>query len=218
MREIERSAGSVEEAVEAALAELGITEQEAEVQVLQEPTRGLLGIGGQQAVVRVRTRADDLEEVDLEEQAEEAADFLEGLLDRMELDAEVDYGEVGGVMYVDIFGAQDDEDMGLLIGRHGLTLDAIQELTRSAVQRKLQERCRVVVDVEDYRKRRRRQLSEKARSVAQRVHRTGKPERLEPMTPFDRKIVHDAVNEVGGVETASEGEEPERRVVIRKHR
>jgi spoIIIJ-associated protein len=216
MREIERSAASVEEAVEAALAELGVTEQEAEVQIVQEPSRGLLGFGGQQAVVKVRAREEDLEEIDLDEQAEVAADFIEGLLDRMDLDAEVDIGEDDGVMYVDIFGAQDDEGMGILIGRHGLTLDALQELTRSAVQRKLQERCRVVIDVEDYRKRRRRQLVEKTRSVAQRVRRSGKPERMEPMSPFERKIVHDAAAEAGGVETSSEGEEPQRRVVIRK--
>ncbi len=216
MREIERSAASVEEAVEAALAELGVSEQEAEVQIVQEPSRGLLGFGGQQAVVKVRAREEDLEEIDLDEQAEVAADFIEGLLDRMDLDAEVDIGEDDGVMYVDIFGAQDDEGMGILIGRHGLTLDALQELTRSAVQRKLQERCRVVIDVEDYRKRRRRQLVEKTRSVAQRVRRSGKPERMEPMSPFERKIVHDAAAEAGGVETSSEGEEPQRRVVIRK--
>ncbi len=216
MREIERSAASVEEAVEAALAELGVSEQEAEVQIVQEPSRGLLGFGGQQAVVKVRAREEDLEEIDLDEQAEVAADFIEGLLDRMDLDAEVDIGEDDGVMYVDIFGAQDDEGMGILIGRHGLTLDALQELTRSAVQRKLQERCRVVIDVEDYRKRRRRQLVEKTRSVAQRVRRSGKPERMEPMSPVERKIVHDAAAEAGGVETSSEGEEPQRRVVIRK--
>jgi spoIIIJ-associated protein len=216
MREVERSAASVEEAVEAALTELGVSEQEAEVQIVQEPSRGLLGLGGQKAVVKVRAREEDLEEVDLDEQAEVAADFIEGLLDRMDLDAEVDIGEADGVMYVDIFGAQDDEGMGILIGRHGLTLDALQELTRSAVQRKLQERCRVVIDVEDYRKRRRRQLIEKTRSVAQRVQRSGKPERMEPMSPFERKIVHDAANEAGGVETASEGEEPQRRVVIHK--
>ena len=218
MREIERSAASVEEALEAALAELGVSEQEAEVQIVQEPTRGLLGFGSQEAIVKVRAREEDVEGVDLEEQADAAADFLEGLLERMGLDFELDTGEVEGVMYVDVFGGQDDEGMGLLIGRHGQTLDALQEIVRSAVQRKTQSRCRVIVDVEDYRKRRRTQLAEKARSAAQRVQRTGRPERMEPMSPYDRKTVHDAANDVGGVETASEGEEPQRRVVIRKQR
>ena len=135
MREIERSAASVEEAVEAALSELGVSEQEAEVEIVQEPSRGLLGFGSQEAVVKVRAREEAVEGIDLEEQADVAADFLEGLLERMGLDAEVDTGEVEGLYYVDIFGGQDDEGMGLLIGRHGQTLDALQEIVRSAVQR-----------------------------------------------------------------------------------
>ncbi|HYZ11486.1 MAG TPA: RNA-binding cell elongation regulator Jag/EloR [Actinomycetota bacterium] len=217
MREVERSAGSVEEAVEAALEELGVSEQEAQVEIVQEPQKGLLGFGSQEAIVRVRVREEDLG-VDLEEQAEVAEEFLLGLLERMELDADVDHNLVEGVMYVDILAGEDADEMGLLIGRHGQTLDALQEVVRCAVQRQLQERCRVMVDVEDYRKRRRSQLAQRAKSVAARVKRTGRPERLEAMTPYERKIVHDAAGEVGGVETASEGEEPGRRVVIRKRR
>jgi spoIIIJ-associated protein len=218
MREIERSAASVEEAIEAALDELGVSEQEAEVQIVQEPQKGLLGLGSQEAVVRVRVRDEDLGGEALEEQAEVAEEFVQGLLDRMGLEAEVDHNVVDDVMYVDVFGAQDAESMGLLIGRHGQTLDALQEVVRSAVQRRTQARCRVMVDVEDYRKRRRSQLAEKARAVAARVRRTGKPERLEPMSSYERKIVHDAAGEVGGVETTSEGEDPDRRVVIRRSR
>jgi spoIIIJ-associated protein len=121
-------------------------------------------------------------------------------------------------MYVDVQASEDAEGMGLLIGRHGQTLDALQEIVRSAVQRQTEARCRVIVDVEDYRKRRRSQLAERARSVAARVRRTGRPERLEPMSPYERKIVHDTLNAVGGVETASEGEDPQRRVVVRRRR
>ena len=106
--------------------------------------------------------------------------------------------------------------MGLLIGRHGQTLDALQEVVRGAVQRKLETRCRVVVDVEDYRKRRHSQLVSRAQGIARRVKRSGRPERLEPMNAFERKIVHDAVAAVGGTESSSEGEDPERRVVIRR--
>jgi spoIIIJ-associated protein len=217
MREVERSAPSVEEAIEAALEELGVSEQEARVQIVQEPRQGLLGIGAHEAVVRVSVR-EDVEAGGplLEEQAEVAAEFLEGLLDRMGISAEVDHQLVDGVMYVDILAGQDDQGMGLLIGRHGQTLDALQDIVRSAVQRRTEERCRVIVDVEDYRKRRRSQLAGKARDAAKRVKRTGKQERLEPMSPYERKIIHDAAGEVGGVETSSEGEEPERRVVIRK--
>jgi spoIIIJ-associated protein len=217
VREVERSAGSVEEAIEAALEELGVSEQEAEVQIVQEPQKGLLGFGTQNAVVRVRVR-DEVGGAEVEEQAELAEEFLTGLLDRMGLSAELDWGESEGVMYVDIFGGEESEGMGLLIGRHGQTLDALQEVVRSAIQRRTQARCRVIVDVEDYRKRRRSQLMEKTRSVAARVRRTGRSERLEPMSPYERKIVHDAANEVGGVETSSEGEDPQRRVVIRRIR
>jgi spoIIIJ-associated protein len=216
VREVERSGGSVEEALEAALEELGVSEQEAEVEIVQEAQRGLLGFGGQEALVRVRVREEDLTGAALEEQAEVAEEFVRGILDRMDISAEVDHGVVDGVMYVDVLGGQAAESMGILIGRHGQTLDALQEVTRSAVQRRTQERCRVVVDVEDYRKRRRSQLAQRTRDVAQRVRRSGKPERFEAMTPYERKIVHDAAGEVGGVETSSEGEEPERRVVIRK--
>lgn len=218
MREVERSGGSVEEALEAALEELGVSEQEAEVEIVQEAQRGLLGFGGQEAIVKVRVREDDVSGVALEEQAEVAEEFVRGILDRMDIPVEVDHGVVDGVMYVDVLASEEAESMGILIGRHGQTLDALQEVTRSAVQRRTQERCRVVVDVEDYRKRRRSQLAHRTRDVAQRVRQTGKPERFEAMTSYERKIVHDSAGEVGGVETSSEGEEPERRVVIRKKR
>ena len=217
MREVERSAASVEEAIEAALAELGVSEQEAEVEIVQESQKGVLGFGSQEAVVRVRVR-EDVGGVEVEEQARVAEEFLAGLLERMGLPAELDSGEVDGVMYVDVLASEDAESMGLLIGRHGQTLDALQEIVRSAVQRQTEARCRVIVDVEDYRKRRRSQLAERARSVAARVRRTGRPEGMEPMSPYERKIVHDTVNAVGGVETASEGEDPQRRVVIRRLR
>jgi spoIIIJ-associated protein len=218
MREVERSAASVEEAIEAALEELGVSEQEAQVEIVQDSQKGVLGFGSQEAIVRVRVREEDIGGVALEEQAEVAEEFLLGLLDRMDLDADVDHNVVDGVMYVDILAGQDAEGMGLLIGRHGQTLDALQEVVRCAVQRRTESRCRVMVDVEDYRKRRRSQLIQRAESVAARVRRTGRPERMDAMNPYERKIVHDAAAEVGGVETASEGEEPDRRVVIRKRR
>jgi spoIIIJ-associated protein len=217
VREVERSAASVEEAIEAALEELGVSEQEAEVEIVQESQKGVLGFGSQEAVVKVRVR-DEVGGVEVEEQARVAEEFLAGLLERMGLPAELDYGEVDGVMYVDVQASEDAEGMGLLIGRHGQTLDALQEIVRSAVQRQTEARCRVIVDVEDYRKRRRSQLVDRARSVAARVRRTGRPERMEPMSPYERKIVHDTVNAVGGVETASEGEDPQRRVVVRRLR
>ncbi len=134
----------------------------------------------------------------------------------MRLPAEVESTLDEGTMYVDVWGAESDEGMGLLIGRRGQTLDALQDLVRAAVQAKTGDRCRVVVDVEDYRKRRRSQIVARAQSAAQRVKKTGRSEALEAMNAFERKIVHDAVARVGGLETASEGEDPERRVVIRR--
>jgi spoIIIJ-associated protein len=219
VEEIERSAASVEEAIEAALRDLGISEQEATIEIVQEPKGGLLGLKTQPAVVRVRGAAagpDEEEVEDREDQAEAAADFVQGLLEAIGMDADVEIQDDQGVTYVEIWGAESGEDMGPLIGKHGHTLDALQELVRSYVQRRVGGRCLVQVDVEDYRKRRRSKVAAQAREVASRVQRSGRPEALEPMTSFERKIVHDTVAELGGLETASEGEEPERRVVIRR--
>jgi spoIIIJ-associated protein len=218
MEEIERSAASVEEAVEAALAELGISEQEARIQIVQEPRGGFLGLNSQPAVVKVRRLAPGpaAEEGDAEEQGEVALHFLEGLMDAMGQEADLDVASVDGVTYVDVWSSSSSEDMGVLIGKRGHTLDSLQELVKSHVQRETSERCRVQVDVEDYRKRRRSRMVQRAHEAASRVRRSGKAEALEAMTAYERKIVHDAVAQVEGVETASEGEEPERRVVIRR--
>jgi spoIIIJ-associated protein len=226
VQEIERSAQSVEEAVEAALAELGASEQEVLVQIVQEPRSGFLGVGGQEAIVRVRLKgagaaaSDDAEE--LNEQADVGAGFLEGLLERLGLEADVEPALRDGTMYLDVLGVvgddeeQSDDDMALLIGRHGQTLDAIQELTRMVVAQRTGLRPRVIVDVEDYRKRQRARLVAQAKDVARRVVRTGSEEELEPMNSFERKIVHDAVATVPGAESVSRGEDPDRRVVVRR--
>ncbi|HEX6329993.1 MAG TPA: RNA-binding cell elongation regulator Jag/EloR [Actinomycetota bacterium] len=207
--------------MDAALAELGLSEQEVDVTVVQEPRSGLLGIGAQEAevIVRVRTgagRGDDVSEDDLEDQGEIAAEFLDGLLARMGLSADVEPTFEDGTMYVDVLAQDpDDEDMGLLIGRRGQTLDALQELTRVVVGQRSEARARIVVDVEEYRRRQRARLEARARDLAKRVVRTGREEELEPMNPYDRKVVHDAVAGVAGAKSSSRGDEPERRVVIR---
>jgi len=217
--EIERNAASVEEAIEGALQELGVSEQEAQIEIVQEPRSGLLGLRSQPAIVRVRVLAGPTAaEGPDDEQEEIAFEFLRGLLEAMELQVELEVNVVDGVSYIDIWGSESSEDMGLLIGKRGHTVEALQELMRAAVQREGAERCRIQVDVEDYRKRRRRQLIERAKEAARRVMKTGKPEALEPMSSYERKIVHDAVAEITGLETGSEGEEPERRVVIRRRR
>ena len=216
MQEVEKSAPSVEEALESALAELGISEQEALIEVVQEPRSGFLGIAGQEAIVRVRPKSAPPPPEVSDEQAEMVADFVEGLLEAAGLDGDVDISEADGTTYVDVWADDDPEGMGVLIGKRGNTLDAIQELVRTHVHRRTGERCLVIVDVEDYRKRRRSQLLRRASEVAGRVKKTGRQEALEPMNAYERKLVHDAVAELGGLVTASEGEEPNRRVVIQR--
>jgi spoIIIJ-associated protein len=223
VREVERNAPSVEEAIELALDELGASEQEVSVQILQDPKSGFLGVGSQDAVVRVRVTGPGtpvVSDEDLEEQGEVAAEFLEGLLQRLGLDADVDPVLRDGTMYVDVVpvGEVDpdaEDDMGLLIGHHGQTLEALQDLTRTVVGNRTGMRARVVVDVEDYRKRQRSRLESRAREIARRVAKTGREEALDPMNAYERKIVHDAAASVRGVETSSVGEEPDRRVVVR---
>jgi len=150
---------------------------------------------------------------DLEEQADAAADFIEELLARMDIDAIAEPNAHEGHMYVDIVDGPED-DMSLLIGRHGQTLEAIQELTRMAIGRRLDQRVRVIVDVEDYRKRREARLEERARELAVQVSQSGEEQELEPMNSYERKLVHDAVADIDGVETESRGVDPERYVVI----
>ncbi len=224
MREVERSAPSVEEAIELALEELGASEQEVSVQVVQDPRSGFLGIGGQEAIVRVRVTGaapPAVADEDLEEQADIAAEFLEGVLGRLGIEADVEPAFRDGTMYVDVLPPEEaeaeerEDDMGLLIGRHGQTLEAIQDLARTVVGNRTGMRARIVVDVDDYRKRQRSRLEARAREIARRVARTGRQEALDPMNAYERKIVHDAVASVRGAETTSEGEEPERYVVIR---
>lgn len=217
MREIQATGPSVDEAVEVALTRLGLARGDVEVEVVRQPRSSIFGMGGQEAVVLVRARAEaGPTEEDLEDQADVAADFLEDLLARMGIHGSVEPNLEDGTMYVDVLGeGPDDDDMALLIGRHGQTLEGLQELTRHVVLRRTGMRCRIVVDVEDYKKRQRDRLVSRAREVARRVARTGREEEMDPMTPFERKIVHDAVAEVEGVESSSRGEDPDRRVVIR---
>jgi spoIIIJ-associated protein len=218
--EIERNAASVEEAVEAALEELGISEQEAQIEIVQEPRSGFLGIASQPAIVRVRSLSKESvgPSEPEEDQGELVASFVDGLMASIGLDVDVEINELEGTTYVDVWGASSEDDMGLMIGKRGHTLDSIQEIVRSYVHHETGTRCQVLVDVEDYRKRRRSQILRRARETARRVKKTGKSEGLEPMSAYERKIIHDAVGAMGGLETTSEGEEPSRRVVISPRR
>jgi spoIIIJ-associated protein len=139
-------------------------------------------------------------------------EFLRGLLERLECQATVSSQvHPDGLVELSVKG----DDLGLLIGPKGTTLAALQELTRTVVQRQAPDAgSRLVVDVNDYRKRRHEALARFAKQVAQQVLSTNTRKALEPMPPADRKVVHDAINEIPGVTTTSEGEEPNRRVVI----
>jgi spoIIIJ-associated protein len=146
---------------------------------------------------------------DLEQEGEIAADYVEGLLDIADLDGDIDMDVEGNRAVVSVVGATLDE----LVGRRGEVLEALQELTRLAVHRQTGERARLMLDVGGYRERRRAELSEVGRNAADEVKRTGTPKQLAVMTPFERKIVHGAVADVG-LRSESEGEEPNRRVVV----
>jgi spoIIIJ-associated protein len=146
---------------------------------------------------------------DLELESEIAADYIEGLLDVADLDGDIDMDVEGERAFVSVVGATLDE----LVGQRGEVLEALQELTRLAVHRQTGVRTRMMLDVGGYRQRRRSELAETGRDAAAEVQRTGQPKRLWPMNPFERKIVHDAVA-AAGLRSESEGEEPERRVVV----
>ena len=146
---------------------------------------------------------------DLEQESEIAADYVEGLLDVADLDGDIDMDVEGDRALVSVVGATLQE----LVGPRGEVLEAPQELTRLAVHRQTGVRTRIMLDVGGYRARRRTELTALGRDAAEDVSRTGVPRRLEPMTPFERKIIHDAVAATG-LRSESEGEEPNRRVVV----
>ena len=146
---------------------------------------------------------------DLEQESEIAADYVEGLLDIADMDGDIDMDVEGNRAVVSVVGATLDE----LVGPRGEVLEALQELTRLAVHRQTGARARLMLDVGGYRTRRRAELTEVGRDAADEVKRTGVPKPLAVMTPFERKVVHGAVAEVG-LRSESEGEEPNRRVVV----
>ena len=146
---------------------------------------------------------------DLEQEGDIAADYLEELLDIADLDGDLDLDVEADRAAVSIVG----EGLDDLVGRNGEVLDALQELTRLAVLRATGQRSRLMLDIGGFRARRRESLEEQAREVVAEVRESGEPQKLSPMTPFERKVVHDAVA-AEGLKSESEGEEPRRCVVI----
>ncbi|WP_319453270.1 MULTISPECIES: protein jag [unclassified Mycobacterium] len=144
-------------------------------------------------------------------EGEIAGDYLEELLDLLDFDGDIDLDVEGDRAIVSIDGG---EDLTKLVGRKGEVLDALQELTRLAVHQKTGERSRLMLDIARWRRGRRDELAALGEQIARRVLASGEREELTPMTPFERKIVHDAVAAIDGVRSESEGAEPSRRVVV----
>jgi spoIIIJ-associated protein len=245
MEWVETTGRTLEEAKDAALDQLGVDEQDAEFEVMEEPKSGLFGRLRSEARVRARVRptrprpkderrerrggrsggarrggrvratrnGDEMhEDVPLDQQAEVAKGFLEGLIAEFGHQAAVAVHPVDeDTVEVRVTG----DDLGLLIGPRGQTLTAIQELARTVVQRQTgAHNGRLIVDVAGYRQARREALARFTHEVAAKVLAAGESMALEPMSAADRKVVHDTATEIEGVSTSSEGEEPRRRVVI----
>lgn len=203
MDKIEKTGKTVEDALLAALAELGVDREQVEYRVLQAPSKALFGIlGGNEAKIEVTVKKPD--------PAENARVFLSNVTRAMGLAVLIDVTSTEEAVTLNLRG----DDLGLLIGKHGQTLDALQYLTNLTSHREGRDRLRIIVDIEDYRKRRADTLEQLAVRLADRVKRSGERVALEPMNPHERKIIHMSLQEDPQIQTFSEGEEPYRRVVI----
>ncbi len=203
MEYIEVSAKTVDDAITEALVKLGTTSDKIEYEVIEKGSAGFIGIGRKDAVIRARkkyTVQDDIRE------------FLNKVFDAMDLEVEIliDADEDSNVINVELKG----NDMGVLIGKRGQTLDSLQYLTNLAVNKHAENYVKVKIDTEDYRKRRRETLENLARNIAYKVKRTKHPVSLEPMNPFERRVIHSTLQNDKFVTTHSEGEEPYRHVVV----
>ena len=201
MKTVEKQAKTVEEAIELALKELGIDKEDAEIEVLEEGSKGILGFLSKAAKVRV-TKKENLKK--------KAINFLEGLLSHFDADPKITVVEDEEQLKINLEGKR----VGVLIGKHGSTLDALQYLTSLVVNRDAENRKRIVLDAENYRARRQQALEKLAERMAKRVMRTKKSVVLEPMLPNERRIIHTVLQNYEKVATKSIGEEPNRRVVI----
>jgi spoIIIJ-associated protein len=186
--------------------DVGVDEADADLDETLDAADGAAGLEAEEAEEAASGVADVS---DLELEGEIAADYIEGLLDVADLDGDIDMDVEGDRAVVSVVGATLDE----LVGSKGEVLEALQELTRLAVHRHTGMRTRIMIDVGGYRMRRRTELAETGRDAADEVKRTGVPKKLWAMNPFERKIVHDAVA-AAGLRSESEGEEPDRRVVV----
>jgi spoIIIJ-associated protein len=183
----------------------------AVTEVESSPTADDSADGARPAETRSAQPAQPVNEELLVQEGDVAGDYLERLLDLVDYDGDIDLDVEAGRAMVSIDGG---DDLAKLVGPRGVVLEALQELTRLAVQQQTGTRSRLMLDIAQWRSNRRSDLSALGRTTAQRVLDGGEAIRLQPMTPFERKIVHDAVATVDGVQSESEGEEPQRRVVV----
>lgn len=203
MEFIEISAKNVDDAITQATVQLGITSDQLEYEVLDKGSTGFLGIGSKNAVIRARKKFSIDENV---------VEFLSSIFDAMKMEVEilVAVNEEEHIIEVELKG----DDMGILIGKRGQTLDSLQYLTNLAINKHSDEYYKVKIDTEDYRKRRKETLENLAKNIAYKVKRTKRPVSLEPMNPFERRIIHSALQNDRYVTTHSEGDEPYRHVVV----
>lgn len=203
MEFIEISAKNVDDAITQATVQLGITSDQLEYEVLDKGSTGFLGIGSKNAVIKARKKFSIDENV---------VEFLSSIFDAMKMEVEilVAVNEEEHIIEVELKG----DDMGILIGKRGQTLDSLQYLTNLAINKHSDEYYKVKIDTEDYRKRRKETLENLAKNIAYKVNRTKRPVSLEPMNPFERRIIHSALQNDRYVTTHSEGDEPYRHVVV----
>ena len=201
MEYIEVSAKTVDDAVTEALIKLGATSDQIEYEVVEKGSTGFLGIGSKAAVIKVRKKCSTEDVI---------REFLGKVFDAMELEVEIQITNSENNYFVELKG----DEMGVLIGKRGQTLDSLQYLTNLAVNKNSDEYVKVKIDTEDYRKRRKETLENLAKNIAYKVKRTKRPVSLEPMNPFERRVIHSALQNDKFVTTHSEGEEPYRHVVV----
>ncbi len=198
---------SIEEAIEKALKRLDLSRQEAEINIIDEGSKGFLGIiGGKDAVVEVTKKVIP---------AEIGKNFLEDIFSSSDLDVEVEYIESKSNEKQLYFNLSSSE-LGLVIGHRGETLDALQYLTSLAVNRETDDYFRIMLDAEGYRERRKETLERLANKMKNKALETGRKVMLDPMPPHERRIIHLAVKDDDRVKSYSEGEEPFRKVMIEK--
>ena len=197
------SAKTVDDAITEACQKFSVTSDKLEYEVVEEGSSGFLGIGSKDAVIKARVKSSV---------QDKAKDFLKDVFEAMNLTVVIDvkYDDVEKSMDIDLSG----DEMGVLIGKRGQTLDSLQYLVSLVVNKDEEDYIRVKVDTENYRKRRKDTLENLAKNIAFKVKRTKRAVSLEPMNPYERRIIHSALQNDKYVTTHSEGEEPFRRVVV----